>query len=221
MTGEPMDESEVVAGVVTFANGAELPDFLRRLPGDFESMPGVTVVNRLTGEPVAQGVAARREQLRADLAAIAAGKLTRARLNELETQSLLVVAETRGLRRRPVFLRPPDLQAALGYVAYLIAKRTYGKRLTRCERPECQQFFLRVPRRGSPDAYCSTACRDEAEKVAARLRSQKARNEKAAIKALSATHARAKELVKAVSEPGLSVEELVQHARARSAAKHK
>lgn len=215
-----MDESTVVDAVIAFANGAELPDFLRGVPGDFEPIPGVAVVDRLTGAPVAQGVPARRDQTRSDLAAIASGKLPPRRLKELEAQSDRVTKETRGLRRRPVFLRTPDLQSALGYVVHLIAKRTYGKRLTRCER--CQGFFLRERRRGSPDIYCSPNCKAEAEKAAARLRSQKARNERAAIKVLSATHARARELVKAVSEPGLSVDELVRRARAhRPKAKHK
>lgn len=222
VTTEALDESAVVNAVLAFANGAELPDFLRGLPGDFEPMSGVRAVDRLTGETVAQGVPARREQLRADLEAIASGKLTRVRLQDLEVQADRITKETKGLRRRPVFIRTPDLQAALGYVTFLIAKRAYGKRLARCRLTACRGFFLREPRRARPESYCSPDCATEGKQAASRQRSQKARNKKAAVDQLRKEFpSSAERLVEAVAEDAFTVDEFVKRARAYGARKHR
>jgi hypothetical protein len=241
---EPIEEEVVFRATLLFVNGGPLPDFLLRLPGVPLllvplRLPAGAVIDRVTGEPakveahLRQGPvpfddeAARalddlRSSLRADMAAIARGRLSRARRKEIRAEADRVTVELRGSQRamRPAFLRTPDLQAALGYVLHLIATRQYGRRLAECKRRDCPKLFVREPKRARPQIYCSPEHAKEGKEEASRLRAQDYRTRQKAIEALrSRFPQRARELVRAVYKRGNSVEEVVKAAHA--AAKHK
>jgi hypothetical protein len=222
-SSEAIEETTVVDAVIAFANGAELPVFLRRLPGAFHG-PAAGVIDRVTGASEATGIEARRESVRRDMVAIADGRLTRARKKEIATAADRVTVEIKGSQRRmrPAFLRTPDLQAAFGYVLHLIATHDYGRRLVRCKLPGCLNLFLREARRARPEIYCSSEHAKDAKDEASRKRALAYRNRLSAISQLKQRYpSKAGELVKAVAEPGLSIDELVRRATEHAARKHK
>lgn len=221
---EAIEEDLVVRSVIDFINGAPLPQFLRGLPGAAESPPAGMMRSRLSGQPVLTGIDARRETLRADAAALARGKLSRPRRKEIAEQADRVTVEIRGSQRRmrPAFLRFDDAQAVLGYVFHLIVTREYGQRLARCKLSSCPRFFLREARQARPESYCSAECAAEGKRAASKLRSQDSRNRRAAMVQLRKQYGyRAPELVRAVAEPRLSVDELVRRASLHAVRKHK
>jgi hypothetical protein len=234
----PIEESVAVFALVEFANGGELPEFMWRLAGaprllvPLPAPPGA-VRNRLTGEPVAakgrgsigfdetaeRALDAVRDDLRSDLGAIVAGRLTRARKKAIAAEADRVTVETSGAQRklRPAFLRTPDWKAAVGYLLYLIATRHYGRRLARCKLDGCTRFFFREPRQARPECYCSTAHATKGKAVASKERSKNRRAVLEAIKVLKTRYpARAEQYVKSARGRGESVtaDELVRRVEA-------
>jgi hypothetical protein len=237
-----LEEAEAVERTVEeFGNRGEVPEFMRGLPGVLAPLrlPGV---DRVSGARLSHGDTlpfiaadeAMRVQFRSDLAAIAAGRPSRALkarvAAEADRVEVMEIARSEGgkRRKRARYLVPADVGAMIAYILDLIIRRRYGRRLAQCQLGACKRFFFQNKRRGHPDRYCpGTDHSKRANELDAKNRARDSRARKRAVDMLVVRgyrQAKARDLVKMkeVNARGLTAEEFVQRAEvAAKAAKHK
>jgi len=219
-------EAEMIDSTVDeFFNRRQIPQFMLRLRG----IPTMAQSAALEEHPVQlmidnhEGWEALHGEFLGYLTAIAGGRLGRAQRRTIADEAHRVSRTIPGDQRalRPCRLDVPDIRAALGFVLHTLLVRQTGRRLFRCQLGSCGKFFLKETRRGHPDRYCSPLHANKANKLSAGKRAKDYRSRQEAIKKLSKRFpASSTSLVKAIKEPGLSVDELIQRAT-QAARKHK
>lgn len=226
-----VSEEEVIDSTLKdFVNGDQWPQFMLRLNG----IPDMAKSAALEGRPVQLKIKGHEKweklqsDFRAQLIAVASDTLDRASKKRIRENADRVTIRIKGGQRgmRPRDLEIPDLESALAYILHLFLTRAYGRQLAKCKLDGCPNLFLREPRRGQPERYCSSSHAKKANELAAGQRAKDYRARQEAVARLSKRYpTRARDLVTAVKDKGLSADELLLRAEAEAAtrkpSKHK